>query len=487
MRPPSIQRTLLLRCGLGVGVLLCLLSIGVYLLVNHSFNREIDRAIAQTAAMLENQVELENDKVTFEWEEGLASSDALVLEGLFQLWDEQTGETARSAALRSGDLAKFEGENGKPVVREIRLPNGDRGRAVGLRIHPFTLPEEIDRMKSRGKVIDPKSLNYTLVVARDIEPMQHMLKRLRYMLAVGNLLILALVFLVINRVIRSSLKPIIELKRQIDERAEHQLDSGLTLPRELPVELSGLAENFDALLTRVAALRERERDFIRHAAHELRTPIAGLRATTDLALSQPRDAAAYVTHLAICQRTAVELGELVKRLTGLSRIGQAGSPPLREPVELGAILADCLAPLLLLFEARGLGLNKNFPTDGLLASGDVTLVQIVFNNLLDNALSYALSGDEIRICGDLTGGQVEIRIANRADDLPDHLGRLFEPLFRRESSRNDSASHLGIGLTLSLEAATAMGGTLLARKPEEGWIEFVFRMPAASIRPTISP
>lgn len=479
MRPPSIQRTLLLRCGLGVGLLLCLLSIGVYLLVNHSFNREIDRALAQTAAMLENQVELENDKVTFEWEEGLASSDAMVLEGLFQFWDEQTGETARSPALRSGDLAKFEGENGKPVVKEILLPNGDRGRALGLRIHPFTLPEEMERMKSRGKVIDPKSLNYTLVVARDIEPMQHTLKRLRYMLAAGNLLTIALVFTLINRVIRSSLKPIIELKRQIDERAEHQLDTGLTLPRELPVELSGMAENFDALLTRVAALRIRERDFIRHTAHELRTPIAGLRATTDLALSQPRDAAAYLAHLASCQRTAVELGELVKRLSALSRIGQAGSPPLRELVDLGATLADCLAPLRPLFEARTLRISQNFPAEGMIARGDVTLVQIVFNNLLDNALSYSPFGGEIRMTGELTGGQVEIRIANRADDLPDNLERLFEPLFRKESSRNDGASHLGIGLTLSLEAATASGGTLLARKPEDGWIELVFRMPAA--------
>jgi signal transduction histidine kinase len=54
---------------------------------------------------------------------------------------------------------------------------------------------------------------------------------------------------------------------------------------------------------------------------------------------------------------------------------------------------------------------------------------------------------------------------------------LFEPLFRREASRHDSESHLGIGLTLSQEAARAMDGTLIARWTDQGWIEFVFSLP----------
>ena len=481
MKSPSIRHALLVRCGGGVGVLLCILSVSIYLLVRHSLHREIDQAIRQTAAMLANQVELENDKVTFEWEEGLASSEALVLEGLFQFWDEQTGETARSPALRSGDLVKFEGENGKSVVREVRLPNGDRGRAMGLRIHPFALPEEMARMKRRGKIIDPKSLNYTLVVARDIEPMQRTLERLRYMLAGGTLLTLALGFTLINRVIRNSLKPIVELKRQIDERAEHQLDSGLTVPGELPVELAGLAENFDTLLARVAALRERERDFLRHAAHELRTPIAGINAIIEVALSQQRDAAAYAAHLETCRITAGELGELVARLSALTRIGQPVSPPLREPVDVAAALIRCLGVFQTLFEERGLILKSDIPAVGLVAIADPAFLRIIFNNLLDNAVSYADAGGEIHLHCGIVSGKVEIRIANRAVNLPANPERLFEPLFRSETNPSNAGRHLGIGLTLSLEAATAMGATLQARKTDGEWLEFVLRMPRLEI------
>jgi signal transduction histidine kinase len=57
---------------------------------------------------------------------------------------------------------------------------------------------------------------------------------------------------------------------------------------------------------------------------------------------------------------------------------------------------------------------------------------------------------------------------------------LFEPLFRRESSRHDAGAHLGIGLTLSLEAARAMGGDLTVAKSADG-LEFTLAMPAVAV------
>ena len=477
MRSPSIRRSLLLGCGVGVGILLCLLSGGVYLLVKQSLYRELDESIAQTAALLANQVELENENITYEWKEGIGTNRQLIADGLFQFWDEKTGITTRSPGLQAHDLPRFSHSDGSPSLRSIQLPNGHRARAIGLRVNPFVLPEEVARMKERGRVIDPKSLPHILVLARDSEPVYHTLDRLRWTLAGGALLTLGLGFMLIHRVIRVTLQPINELTSQMKDRAEHQLDSALLLPGNLPAELTGLAENFDSLLARVAAIRQRERDFIRHAAHELRTPIAGLRATTDLALSQPREAAAYADHLTTCQKTALELGELVNRLSALSRIGQAGSPLLLESLDVSEILMACLDSVRPLLHDRGLEVKREFPEQAMVTSGDATLLRIIFNNLLDNATCYTNPGGEVRIRGGVTGGLIEIKISNPASNLPENLERLFEPLFRRETSRSDAGTHLGIGLTLSLEAATAMGATLEARKIQEGWIEFAFAIP----------
>jgi two-component system heavy metal sensor histidine kinase CusS len=365
-------------------------------------------------------------------------------------------------------------------VKTIVLPNGDRGRAVGLQVHPFVLPEEVAKMQARGRLIDPKTLPYTLVVACDAEPAHRTLDHLRFVLASGTLLTLALGFTLIDQVIRISLRPIDELTRHMNERSEIQLDSALTVPGELPSELSGLARNFDSLLARVAATRQRERDFIRNAAHELRTPIAGLRATTELALSQPRKAATYAAHLTTCLKTAEDLGELVKRLSALAHIGRnSASPANLETMDCGEVLEDCLSPFRPIFESLGLKIFVGPGIPGLRATGDRTLTRIVINNLLDNAASYTPAGGSIRIRCERSDDRVWIAVSNTVEGFTENPERLFEPLFRREHPLPDSGSHLGIGLTLSLDAANAMGGTLQARKTDDGWIEFVFGLPSA--------
>lgn len=477
MNEPSIKRSLLIRCGIAIGVILCLLSSGVYLLARQSLYRELDESIEQTAALLANQLELEDDRINFEWQEGMGTNKALILDGLFQYWNETTGTSTRSPALYFRDLPRFTGIDGRPLLRNITLPNGHRARAVGMRIYPFVLGEEWERMHQRGNIIDPKTLPHVLVVARDSEPVHHTLERLRWLLWGCILLTLAIGFATIHRVIQVTLRPIDDLARQVKDRSEQQLDSALDLPGALPAELSGLAKNFDSLLSRVAALRQRERDFIRHAAHELRTPIAGLRATTDLALSQNRDAAAYASHLATCQKTAAELGELVKRLSALSRIGQQASPPPRVALDLTTVIAPCIETFLPLFEESGITVKKHFPPGPVMVSSDETSLRIILSNLFDNAACYASPDSELRVRIAKEDGRIVIGISNLTDDPPEDPERLFEPLFRRESSRTDAASHLGIGLTLSLETAASIGATLKAAVSPDKWIEFTLALP----------
>lgn len=477
MRTPSIRRSLLIRCGIGVGLLLCGLSIGVYLLIKQNMFQEIDHSIEQSASLLANQVELENEKIIFEWQEGLGTNRALIQDGLFQFWDDKTGVTKRSPALHTKNLPLFYGNADQPKWRSIHLSTGNHARAIGLKIHPFVLPEEVERMKARGHVIDPQSITYILVVARDSEHLHQTLKRLRFILAGGSLLTIGLVFILIDRVIRITLRPIDALTRNVQDRAEHQLDSALDLPHALPSELSGLAKNLDGLLARVATIRQRERDFIRQAAHELRTPIAGLRATTELALSQTREAPEYRSHLTACNQTAMELGDLIQRLSALARIGQSSETPMLERFDIAGELFRSLQLFRSLFEDRGLMLSIAIPESGVFAYGDPSLARIIFNNLFDNALCYTKMGGCVRVKLRETDDLVEVSISNPTDLPPDHSEQWFEPLFRNNPSRNDAESHLGIGLTLSLNAANAMGWTLHSDKTPNDWIDFVLRIP----------
>lgn len=476
-RQPSIRRSLLIRCGIGIGLLMFALSTVTYLMVRHGMLKQVDQSVLQTAALLSNQVELEDGHINFEWEEGLGTNRALIDEGLFQFWDENTGVTSRSPGLQSRNLPKFCGEQGAPQVKDILLPgSGHPARAVGLRIYPFVLPSEVERMISEGKLLDARNFPHILVVARDVKPVNRTLTRLRWILGTGTILTLALGFLLIHREVGLSLRPIDELSAQVRTRTGRNLDSALDLPETLPRELSGLAEGFDALLARVAAIRNRERDFIRHSAHELRTPIAGLLATTDLALSQKRSAEEQRKFLEECQKTAEDLGELVKRLSALARIGNTSSSVVRETFDVSALLAECVERFRPAFDGRSIDLEVDLAEKPFPVLADKALCRIVLNNLLDNAATYASAGTRVVLALESHEGGTRLRISNVTDSVPDDVERWFEPLFRKNPSRHDAGSHLGIGLTLSREAALAMGGSLTARNAGEHRVEFILAL-----------
>lgn len=473
MKPKSIGRSLLLRIEFSIGLLLVVLSIWIYLTVRHGLYRELDKSITQTAALLSNQVELENGRIIFEWQEGQGTNRALIDDGLFQFWDETTGATTRSPGLQAHDLPRFSGDGTKPLLKDIDLPrNNHHARAIGIRIFPYNAPEDL-KQDSANHLVDPKTQPHILVVARDAKPLHRLLNRVRWILSIGTLLTLGIVYFLISRVIRISLKPIDELANHIKNRTEQQLDAALELPASLPNELNGVAENFDVLLSRLAMARVRERDFIRHAAHELRTPIAGLRAVTELALSQPRSVADYINQLAACQKTAIELSELVNRLTALSRVGQQhAAPPLRR-IELTRILKDCILPFSEISKHRNLTFMVNLPSESVFALADEALARIIFNNLLDNATCYATPHSEVHIRANVSETKIRFTFSNYVETPLTDPERLFEPLFRSDSSRQDATAHLGIGLTLAKEAATAMNATLDVHLSSDGRLEFI--------------
>jgi signal transduction histidine kinase len=476
MKQRSIRQSLLIRIGLCMGILLSALSIWTYLTVRHGLYKELDNAITQTAALLSNQVELKGDKIIFEWQEGQGTNRVLIDEGLFQFWDENTGLTTRSPGLQSYDLPKFAGEGVSPILKDISLPKNRRhARAIGVRVYPFNAPEE-STTETDSQAINPKTRPHILVVARDAKSTHRVLNRIRWILSIGTLLALGGLYLLISRVIKISLNPIDDLTNQMKNRTERELDAALELPNSLPSELKGLAENFDSLLKRLATARMRERDFIRHAAHELRTPIAGLRAVTDLVLLHPRSTTEYLAHIITCQKTAIELSELVTRLTALSRIGQQTPALPLKAINLFGILENCSETFHAAFQRKNIKFDWDLDDSITSVIADESLARIIFNNLFDNASCYSNFGGSFRVSGSQEGQKIIIRFSNTLYAKVGDVERLFEPLFRSNDSRHDAATHLGIGLTLSREAASAMNASLTASATPDGWITFTLTL-----------
>ena len=481
MKPEvSIRRTILVRCGLGFGILSVLLSFFIYFVVRQGLNAELDDALRETASILATQMEYEHGGIVFEWKEGIGTNSEISDQALFQYWNVKSGLSTRSPALGTADLPRFSGPDGKPDFENISIPDRmENARALGMLIYPYVIPGESPEHREQEKNFNPRLHPHTLVVARDLDPIYRTLAYLATTLAVGTALVFVLGFLVIRHAVNSALAPIATLTRQVRDRSENQLDSAIILPGALPSELRPLAESFDSLLSRVAAIRLREKDFIRHASHELRTPIASLSATTELALSKTRDATEYMRHLQACAKTCGDLSALVQRLSALSRIGIPGERAAISPVSLREILETSLGTFAKRFAANGLTISTELPEKNFNSLADPVLAALVINNLLDNAASYSPPGSTVSIRLSRSGERDELSVTNPATDLPENLDRLFEPLFRKDSSRTETAeSHLGIGLTLSQEAAQAMLGNISATHRDSESISVTLSLPA---------
>src|SRR5262249_32577664 len=153
---------------------------------------------------------------------------------------------------------------------------------------------------------------------------------------VGCLSVLACtLFLVV--VVARGLHPLSQLARDVERRQANDLSAPID-GTNLPQELLPLVNELNQMFGRLGAAFDRERDFNSEVAHELRTPLAGLRSTIDVTLGRARQPVEYAEALADCRLIVVQLQSLVEQLLSLVRL-ESGIEPLRHsPVALRELI-----------------------------------------------------------------------------------------------------------------------------------------------------
>ena len=227
--------------------------------------------------------------------------------------------------------------------------------------------------------------------------------------------------------VRTGLAPLNALSQALRERAPQT-----TVPvslQDMPSELAPLVDSLNALLERIGRMVESERRFTADAAHELRTPIAAIRAQAQVAMGAgdnlPERLHALQATLAGCDRAT----RLVEQLLTLARLELAPDAPTRL-VDLSAVVvrvAGDLAPAAL---ARKQVLVLEAPEPCLVAA-DEMLLGVLVRNLLDNALRYSPDAAQVRLGVHTQAAQVVLRIEDSGPGLPpDVLARLGERFYR---------------------------------------------------------
>ncbi|MGE5118231.1 MAG: ATP-binding protein [Betaproteobacteria bacterium] len=263
--------------------------------------------------------------------------------------------------------------------------------------------------------------------------------------------------------VRHGLAPLQRLRATLAARAPDALQP--VVQAGAPAELQGLIGALNALLARIGALLESERRFTADAAHELRTPIAAIRAQAQVAQGAAGDDAArrhaLEATIAGCDRAA----RLVDQLLTLARLDSDAARE-RRSVDLAALARTTIAELAPQALARDQQVELEAPRP-CPADGDETLFAVLLRNLVDNALRYSPAGARVRVT---LAGERDWRLT--VEDSGPGLGaaeraRLGERFFR-VLGNEASGSGLGWsivrriaqvqGLALAVDESPALGG-----------------------------
>lgn len=248
---------------------------------------------------------------------------------------------------------------------------------------------------------------------------------------------------------------LVPLRGLRDELERREPGSLAPVPAEgAPAEMQPMIEALNRLLGRIAQLMESERRFTADAAHELRTPIAAIRAQAQVALGEADPSLrrhALQSTVDGCDRAA----RLVEQLLTLSRLDQGGAPE-QGPVELRALVQQVLADAVPGALAKGQDLSLDCAPQGaaFAVRGSATLLAVLVRNLVDNAIRYSPRGARV-VVGLQAAPSVSLRIEDTGPGLKEEeLARLGERFFRVLGSGEAGS---GLGWSIVRRIASAHG------------------------------
>jgi len=364
------------------------------------------------------------------------------------------------------------GADGEYVYRDVTLPHHGkehRGKAVGL----LVIPTPKDGIFSQNGEPFGSDEPHLLVVAMDTERYELFLSYLQWGMGVTILIITLSSTILIYFILRAALRPIDELSSEILAKNVDQLQRGVLIPPKFPLELRELVGHYNGLLKRVEDARMREKNFSSYVAHELRTPLAGISTTLELALQRPRDAGYYNKRIHETLEITLSMQKLISLLFSLSRLQNNSSVIHDEKVDIQEILDGAWEKVSKRAVSRDLEVVWDIQTNQADVQTDCNLLSVLIGNLIDNAVSYAVADSIIKIQMSEMNDRLQINISNQTEDLDiSDLGKLFDPFFRKDGVRGVDGNHFGLGLSLCQEISRVLHLGLTSNMDDRNVIVF---------------
>lgn len=334
---------------------------------------------------------------------------------------------------------------GRPILGDATSADGIPCRTAWLRLRPENDEGAADRALDVG-------------IAMSLVDLRQQQNLITGMLSAGAIAVAIAVSAVLALTLGRMLAPHTRLAAQVDEldprRPGRRLDTA-----SLPPELRGIAERINDLCDRLERAYGLASSFHAAAAHELRTPLAGLRATIEVAAQPGGDAAAALT---TCHAIALQMQARIDNLLMAARIDSGQLVPHRDEIDVHALLRQAWEQVEERAQARDIAVGWNLGGGGL-AIADQEGLRMVLANLCDNVVSHAAGKQEVTItCAD-AGSRLVLSISNPAANMTQEMVQQVFARGWRSGSGSPDRRHAGLGMAIARELVGLMAGRIEAR------------------------
>ena len=437
-----------------VGITLVIFTV-LYVLAARHLQGQFDAVLLAKAEAIVSVTERDEDGIESDYSENVMQEYSAQAEAPFflQVRNPDGSDLIKSGSLGEARLDWTEETGSEPDYRNIIMADGQSGRRIAMVFIPRL--EENPEGGIPVTAVDPVPLRLSLAHSR--KELDQALLVLMLGLAGSALVLTAGLVAGIRRIVRSGLDPLREGSRQIKNLDPSDLSARVNLART-PQELEPIVSELNRLLARVEEAFARESRFSADVAHELRTPLAELKAASEVARTLSGDPAVRQFFDDV-HDIEQQMNQMVEVLLTLSRCESGRLDLPFAPVDLAGLAGRIVHDIGQ--DARTGAITLSIADDCGVISHRESL-RIVLRNLLTNALLYSPAGSAITCQAGRSGQSIDISVTNTVTDInEDDLANLFERFWQRDPSRT-SAGHFGLGLPLVRALCGALGLTVAA-------------------------
>lgn len=370
----------------------------------------------------------------------------------YAIWSDQSGLLVRSDNWPEGCV----------ISRGSASPWSMKWGGVTYRVLQLSRLPVLDREPDTQGT--PEQL--TVIYLSPLLPLQRQVREIAIFIAFASLILLSVTTLLAVWGIRRGLSPLRQLADNAALISTHNWQLQVPQDAGQVAELQPVVHSMQTMLARLERSFVQQREFLGNAAHELKTPVAVLKSTLQSLLQRPRASEEYQRGVEESLEDLERLERLLQWMLRLARAEQWAHGALRRDLPLIDITATCEEAV-----ERVLPLARERKSEiRLVKNGQVPLradpedLQLVWTNLLENAVRYSPEGQAVEVAIHCkNGGPVRISFKDHGPGIPTtDLPHIFQRFYRGDPSRTRATGGFGLGLAIVKALVEAYGGTIKA-------------------------